>query len=77
MSGVNYRYTVIVRVSRFRFRVEGGWVGSVVARGAVVAVTPSLMVAVDSYSSEASFSFGRVVDAECFSPEGQALSMQS
>jgi hypothetical protein len=68
MRGVNYRYTVIVRVG---IRV-GRWVRSV----AVGAVTPALMVAVGLYQ-EASFSFGRcVVDVGCFSSEGQALSMQ-
>jgi hypothetical protein len=42
---------------------------------ALGAVTPALMDAVGLYH-EASFSFGCVVDAECFSAEGQALSMQ-
>ena len=46
-----------------------------VGLSAVGAVTPSLMVVVGLYQ-EASFSFGCVADAECFSPEGQALSMQ-
>jgi hypothetical protein len=43
---------------------------------AVGAVTPSPMVAVGLYQ-KASFSFGCVVYAECFSHEGQALAMQS
>jgi hypothetical protein len=46
-----------------------------VALSAVGVVTPSLMVAVGLYQ-EASFSFGCVVDTECFSPDGQVLSMQ-
>jgi hypothetical protein len=42
---------------------------------AVGAVTPALMVAV-GLNQEASISFECVVDVECFSSEGQALSMQ-
>jgi hypothetical protein len=80
MSEVNYRYThtVIVRVG---IRV-GWWVRSVAVNifghiwlSAVGAVTPAMMVAVGLYQED-SCSFRCVVDAECFSPEGQALSMQ-